>query len=395
MSELITNIGQLVTADPAAGEGPLGILHDAALVLDNGKVAWLGPRQSAPAADTSVDAGGATVVPGFVDSHSHLVFGGDRADEFDARMSGQPYTAGGIRRTVEATRSASTEELTAHTAKLLDEALRSGTTTMEIKSGYGLSVPDERRVLDIASRFTSETTFLGAHVVPAEAESAAAYVELVAGEMLDAVAPVARWIDVFCDQGAFDVEQARTILTAGAKRGLGLRLHANQLGPSGAAQLGVELGAASIDHCTFLSGDDVAALAGSDTVATFVPGAEFSTRQPFPDISRLRDAGVSWAIATDCNPGSSYTSSLPFCIALAVRDMHMTPAEALLAATRGGARALRRDDIGRLSSGARADAILLDAPSFVHLAYRPGVHLVRTVWQHGRRTTSWQLPEAQ
>ncbi|BCJ48519.1 imidazolonepropionase [Actinoplanes ianthinogenes] len=381
MSELITNIGELFT-------GPEGVLRDAALVIDDGLIAWVGPGRSAPAADTTVDAGGAAVVPGFVDSHSHLVFAGDRADEFDARMSGQPYTAGGIRRTVAATRAASDEELAAHTRRLLDEALRSGTTTMEIKSGYGLTVEDERRSLAVAARFTTETTFLGAHVVPAEYEPAA-YVDLVAGEMLDRVAGLARWIDVFCDRGAFDVDQARTILSAGASRGLGVRMHANQLGPSGAAQLGVELGAASVDHCTFLSDADVDALAGSATVATFVPGAEFSTRQPFPDIGRLRDAGVGYAIATDCNPGSSYTSSMPFCIALAVREMRMTPAEALLAATAGGARALRRTDVGHLSPGARADVVLLDAPSFVHLAYRPGVQLVRAVWQGGRRTTTW------
>lgn len=389
MSELITNIGQLVTADPAAGEGPLGLLRDAALVIDGGRVAWVGPRESAPAADERFDAQGRTVLPGFVDSHSHLVFGGDRADEFDARMSGQAYTAGGIRRTVAATRAASDDELAAHTSRLLDEALRSGTTTIEIKSGYGLSVLDELRSLRVASRFTSETTFLGAHVVPADFE-ASAYVDLVAGEMLDAVTPVARWIDVFCDRGAFDVDQARTILTAGQKRGLGVRMHANQLGPSGAARLGVELGAASVDHCTFLTDDDVDALAGSDTVVTFTPGAEFSTRQPFPDIARLRDAGVSYAIATDCNPGSSYTSSMPFCLALAVRDMRMTPAEALLAATAGGAQALRRTDVGRLSPGAKADVVLLDAPSFVHLAYRPGVHLVTRVWQNGVPATTWQ-----
>ncbi|MEV6344798.1 imidazolonepropionase [Actinoplanes sp. NPDC051851] len=382
MSFVLTNIGELFTA------GPEGVLRDAAVVVDGSTIAWVGSASQAPAADESVDARGAAVVPGFVDSHSHLVFAGDRADEFDARMSGQPYTAGGIRRTVAATRAASDEALAAHTGRLLDEALRSGTTTIEIKSGYGLTVADERRSLEVASRFTSEVTFLGAHVVPAGA-SPDAYVDLVAGEMLDAVVGIATWIDVFCDRGAFDVDQARRILTAGASRGLGVRMHANQLGPSGAARLGVELGAASVDHCTFLTDEDVDALAGSSTVATFVPGAEFSTRQPFPRIDRLRDAGVSYAIATDCNPGSSFTSSMPFCIALAVREMHMTPTEALLAATSGGAQALRRTDIGRIVVGAQADLVLLDAPSFVHLAYRPGVHLVKDVWQRGRRTTTW------
>jgi len=390
MSELITGIGELVTGDPEAGSGPLGILHDAAVVLDHGRVAWLGPASAAPDADTRTDAGSRSVLPGFVDSHAHLVFAGERSGEFDARMSGQPYTAGGIRSTVAATRSASTEELVARTRRLLDEALRSGTTTMEIKSGYDLTVDGERRLLEVAARFTSDTTFLGAHVVPSEyADSREDYVSLVAGQMLDACAPVARWIDVFCETGAFDVDESRTILEAGRAAGLGLRLHANQLTESGAAALGIELGAASIDHCTFLSDRDVDDLAASGTVATFVPGAEFSTRQPYPRIERLRAAGARYAIATDCNPGSSFTTSMPFCIALAVREMGMTPSEALAAATTGGAAALQRDDLGRIRVGDPADLVLLDAPSFVHLAYRPGVALVDTVWQAGSRASGW------
>jgi imidazolonepropionase len=390
MADLLDGIGLLATLDEQRADGLAGI-PDAAVVIEDGAIAWVGPGADAPAADRRIDAGGGCVIPGFVDSHSHLVFAGDRSAEFDARMSGQPYTAGGIRTTVAATRAASDDELRRGVQRLLDQAVRSGTTTVEIKSGYGLTVEDERRALEIAGSFTRETTFLGAHVVPAEfVEHRADYVDLVAGEMLAACAPFARWIDVFCETGAFDVEETRRILVRGREAGLGIRLHANQLTESGAARLGVELGAASVDHCTRLSDADVDALAGSDTVATFVPGAEFSTRQPFPQMARLRDAGVAVAIATDCNPGSSYTSSMPFCIALAVVQMGMTPTEALLAATRGGARALRRDDVGAIRVGARADLVLLDAPNPVHLAYRPGVDLVRTVWQAGVETAAWR-----
>ncbi|WP_084127512.1 imidazolonepropionase [Demequina sp. NBRC 110054] len=388
-SQAILNIGTLATMDD--GGGPMGLVHDAAVVIDGGRIAWVGASSEAPVADTAFDAEGAAMIPGFVDSHTHAVFGGDRSAEFDARMSGATYTAGGIRSTVAATRAASSEELAARTQRLLDEALRQGTTTAEIKSGYGLDVQTERRLLEVAGRFTDEVTFLGAHVVsPDFADDRAGYVDLVAGTMLETVAPLARWIDVFCEEGAFEVSETRRILEAGANAGLGLRVHANQLTQSGAAALGVEMGAASIDHCTFLSDEDVDALAASDTVATFVPGAEFSTRQPYPRIDRLRDAGVTWAIASDCNPGSSFTTSMPFCIALAVRDMHMTPSEAIRAATLGGAQALRRTDVGRIVPGARADLVLLDAPDPVHLAYRPGVPLVSRVWRDGVVTDRWE-----
>ncbi|MEV4388824.1 imidazolonepropionase, partial [Micromonospora sp. NPDC049580] len=346
----------------------------------------------APAADRRIDAAGAAVLPGFVDSHAHLVFAGDRAAEFAARMAGEPYTGGGIRTTVGATRAASDDELRATVRRLRGEALRQGTTTIEIKSGYGLTVADEARSLRIAAEFTEDATFLGAHVVPAEyADRPDDYVGLVCGPMLAAAAPHAKWIDVFCERGAFDVDHARAILACGQAAGLGVRLHANQLGPGPGVQLGVELDAASVDHCTHLSDADIDALAGtahSDgsgtrTVATLLPGAEFSTRSPYPDARRLLDAGVTVALATDCNPGSSYTSSMPFCIALAVREMRMTPAEALWAATAGGARALRRDDVGVLTPGARADLVVLDAPSYLHLAYRPGVPLIHQVIRNG------------
>jgi len=383
---LIDGIGSLVTNDPALGDGPLGLVRNAALVLDDGAVAWAGPRSRIPegAATERVDAGGRAVLPGFVDSHGHLVFAGDRTAEFAARMSGRPYTAGGIRTTVSATRAASREELGRGTARLVAEALRSGSTTVECKSGYGLTVDDERRSLEVAARYTDETTFLGAHVVPPEyADRPDDYVELVCGAMLDACAPVARWIDVFCERGAFDGDQARAVLRAGVARGLLPRVHANQLGHGPGVRIAVELDAASADHVTHVTDEDVEALASSRTVATLLPGAEFCTRAAYPDARRLIDAGVTVALAADCNPGSSYTTNMPFCIAVAVRDMRMTPDEAVRAATLGGARALRRTDVGHLSVGARADVVLLDAPSHVHLAYRPGVPLVARVWRAG------------
>ncbi|MGW8955066.1 imidazolonepropionase [Streptomyces sp. NPDC055709] len=381
---LITNIGSLVTNDPAAGDGPLGLIEDAALVLDGDTVAWTGRSADAPAADEVHDAGGRGVIPGFVDSHSHLVFAGDRTKEFNARMSGRAYSAGGIRTTVAATRAATDDELEANLTRYLDEALRQGTTTFETKSGYGLTTRDEERALRIAARHTDEVTYLGAHVVsPDFADDPAAYVALVTGEMLDACAPHARWVDVFCEKGAFDGDQARAVLTAGMAKGLTPRVHANQLTYGPGVQLAVELDAASADHCTHLTDADVDALASGNTVATLLPGAEFSTRAQWPDARRLIDAGVTVALSTDCNPGSSFTSSVPFCIALAVRDMGMTPDEALWSATAGGAAALRRTDIGRLAPGARADLAVLDAPSHVHLAYRPGVPLVSAVWRRG------------
>lgn len=383
MSHLITNIGQLVTNDPER-EGLLGLVDDAAVVVDGGRVAWVGLASDAPAADKATDAAGSAVLPGYVDSHTHLVFGGDRAAEFEARMAGRPYTAGGIRSTVTATRAATDSDLRARLAGFVDELLRQGTTTMEIKSGYGLGVADEERLVRLAAEVTPEVTFLGAHVIPAEFEGRGDdYVDLVTGSMLDACAPHARWIDVFCERGAFSVEQSRRVLEAGAARGLGVRLHANQLGAGDGVRLAVELGAASVDHCTVLSDDDVAALAASVTVCTLLPGVEFSTKQPYPDARRLIDAGVTVALASDCNPGSSFTSSMAFCIAVAVRDMGMTLAEAVWAATAGGAAALRRTDVGLIVPGARADLLQLRAPGFVHLAYRPGVPLVERVWKDG------------
>lgn len=381
MSVLYDDIGELVTNDPTTGDGTaLGVLTDAAILVDGDRIAWVGPKAEAPEADRRVDCASASVLPGFVDSHAHLVFAGDRSAEFAARMSGVPYDGGGIATTVAATRAASDDLLVANVARLADELRRGGVTTFETKSGYGLNTVDESRSLEIGRKFTPETTFLGAHVVPLDyRDDRDAYVRLVAGDMLTACRDHARWIDVFCDRGAFDVDEARFILQAGIEAGLIPRLHAGQLGPSAGIRMAVELGAASVDHCTYATDDDVAALAGSDTVATLLPGAEFSTRATWPDARRFVDAGATVALATDCNPGSSYTTSMAFCIAVAVRDMGFTPAEAVWSATAGGARALRRDDVGVLAVGRRAHFIRLDAPSYIHLAYRPGVPIIHDV----------------
>ena len=418
-SLLITNIGELVTNAPpdasaprsgppdsatppdsgapdsgapyggAPGPGTFASVADAALVIEAGRVAWTGPAARAPAADESVDAAGRAVLPGFVDSHAHLVFAGERGAEFAARMAGLPYQAGGIRSTVAATRAATDDQLRANLRRLSGELLFQGTTTFECKSGYGLTVPDEARSVALAAEFTPEVTYLGAHVIPPEFDrDLAAYVDLVCGAMLDACAPHARWVDVFCERGAFGRDEAAAVLAAGTAAGLQPRVHANQLGPGPGVQLAVECAAASADHCTYLDDADVDALASSATVATLLPGVEFSTRQPYPDARRLLGAGVTVAIATDCNPGSCFTSSMPLCIALAVREMRMTTQEALWAATAGGARALRRTDVGHLGVGARADLIMLDAPSHSYLAYRPGVPQIAAVWQAGKLATA-------
>ncbi len=393
-SLLVTGIGELVTCDPArAGDGDdgvLGLLHDAAVVLDEGRVAWVGPMDDAPATDDVLDVEGRAVLPGFVDSHAHLVFAGDRAEEFAARMAGQRYAAGGIRTTVAATRAATREELDRRARRLARELLRQGATTIEVKTGYGLSVEAEATSAQVAAGLTEEVTFLGAHVVGPEfapvdgPADVAGYVELVTGPMLDAVADAAKWIDVFVEDGAFGEDEARTILRAGQAAGLGARVHANQLGHGPGVRVACEVGAASADHCTHLTDDDVRDLADAGVVATLLPGAEFSTRSPYPDARRLLDAGVTVALATDCNPGTSYTTSMPLMVALGVRECGLTPAEAVWAATGGGAAALRREDVGRVAVGARGDLVVLDAPTHVHLAYRPGVPLVDAVVRGGR-----------
>ncbi len=388
---LITNISELTTNVASPGDA-CGTLRDAAVLIDDDRVAWVGPAADAPAREPGlgvVDAGGRAVIPGFVDSHTHLVFGGDRADEFEARMAGQAYAAGGIRRTVAATQAATDDDLRARLRGFVAEMHAQGTTTFEVKTGYDLTVAGEARLARLAREVTPEVTFLGAHVVPTEyTDDRDAYVALVCGPMMDAVRPHARWIDVFCERGAFTEAETERILRAGVAAGLRPRVHGNQLGAGAGARLAVALGAASVDHCTYLDDADVAALAGSDTVATLLPGVEFSTRHPYPEARRLLDAGVTVALATDANPGTSFTTSMPLMIALAVREMGMTVAEAVWAATAGGSRALERTDVGVLAPGMRADLVVLDAPTRTHLAYRPGVPLVTAVYRGGIRVGS-------
>jgi imidazolonepropionase len=385
---LVTDIGCLITNEASIDGTPLGIINDAAFAVTDGRVSWVGARSGVNASDYQnvISANGKAVIPGFVDSHNHLVFAGDRAIEFSARMQGQPYEAGGINYTVEQTRRASDEELRGNVSALVKEGLISGTTTVEIKSGYGLSIADELRSLEIAREFTDETTFLGAHVVPSEFKSAPEdYIAMVCGPMLDAVAQHAKWIDVFCDRGAFSPDQTRQILKAGIAKGLLPRLHANQLEPGEGIKVGVELGAASVDHISYFNDSDIAALANSNTVATFLPGAEFSTRSKYPDVRPMFSAGIQVAIASDCNPGSSYTTNMSLMVALAVREMFFTPEQALWSATKGGALALRRNDVGYLSVGAKADFTILSSNSYLHLAYRPGVNLIEQVWRNGNK----------
>ena len=379
MAACYRNIASLVS--PAAAVGELIVITDAAMVVEDGKVTWLGKDSDAPACETEVDLTGRTVIPGFVDSHSHLVFGGERSEEFASRMAGKKYQAGGINSTVAATRNATADELRANTAMLVQELYANGITTFEIKSGYGLDTETEKLSLEIASEFTDEVTFLGAHVVPSGSDPDQ-YTDLVAGEMLTSIK--AKWVDVFCDKGAFSVTQARKVLTAGIAAGLKPRMHANQLSNIGAIALAVELDCASVDHCTFLDDDDIELLRNSNTVATLLPGAEFSTRSAYPQGGKLMKAGVAVAIATDCNPGSSFTTSMAFCIAVAVRDMGFSVDQAIWAATKGGAMALRGSQ-GLLEVGVKADFVVLDAPNHIYLAYRPGVAIISQTFLQGRK----------
>jgi imidazolonepropionase len=385
-TRVVVNIGELTTNDSSLGDqSVMGRLKDAAMIVDDSRVLWIGSSASAPAADEVIDVQGAAVVPGFVDSHTHLVFGGERSGEFEARMSGTPYDAGGVQRTVEATRSASREELRGATARRARALQASGVTTMEIKSGYELTTDGEVRLLEIAGEFSDEVTFLGAHVVPEEfINDREGYVNLVSGAMLTTCRALARWADVFCERGAFSVDEARVVLVAARDAGLELRLHANQLGDTGGVALAVELDAASVDHCTYVNDADLEALGSSNTIVTLLPGAEFCTRSPYPSARRFLQAGVTVALATDCNPGTSYVTSMPFVIALAVREMGLTVDEALWAATMGGAAALRRDDVGHLAVGARADFAVVDGPRAAHLAYRPGGPLVSRTYRATR-----------
>ncbi|WPF65640.1 MULTISPECIES: imidazolonepropionase [unclassified Corynebacterium] len=390
MATLFTGISELRTVSEA------GTLHDAALVAEGGAVTWIGPAAQAPACDEAVDLGGRAVLPGWVDSHSHMIFDGDRAAEFEARMAGQEYAAGGIAVTMEATRAASVERLRDLLRGRVRAAQAGGTTCMETKTGYGLDVDSEKVAAQIAAEVVDEVTFLGAHVVPPGAD-AEDYVNLVCGDMLDAVAPHVGWIDVFCERGAFNEEQSRRVLEAGRAVGLGLRVHGNQLGEGPGVALAVELGAASVDHANYLSDGDVEALAASETVATVLPACDLSTRQPLAPARRLLDAGAQVAIASNLNPGTSYTSAMTFCVATAVLQQHLSLDEAIAAATSGGARALRRHDVGggrdaqgrpakgTLAVGAAADLHVLDTPHAIDLAYRPGMPLTWRTYVAGER----------
>ena len=384
-SRLFTNIGSLVTNDPTLDRGPLGVLENAAFVVEQGRITWVGAANQAPASDRCLDLGGRAVLPGFVESHSHLVFAGDRSHEFAARMEGKPYEAGGIRTTIEATRAASAAELELNTRSLMQEYARAGATTIEVKTGYGQSAESELKSVQVAAACTDEVTLLAAHVAPPEyRDKHDEYVQMVVDTMIPECAPYASWIDVFCERGAFSEDESRAVLQAGIAAGLKARVHGNQLTYGAGVQLAVELGAASVDHVVYLTDADVDALANSSTVATVLPGADFSTRGAYPDARRLLDAGATVALGADCNPGTSFTTSIPFCIALAVRDLHMSPDEAVWAATAGGAAALGRTDIGAITVGARADVLALEAPNHLHLAYRPGVPLVAGVWKDGQ-----------
>ncbi|WP_285038091.1 imidazolonepropionase [Plantibacter sp. lyk4-40-MEA-4] len=391
-SELITGIAELTTN---AGSGPGDVdgnrITAAAVVIEDGRIAWLGAAADAPDADTRTDVGGRAVLPGWVDTHTHLVFAGDRSAEFEARMAGGRYAAGGIATTVAATRAASEEQLVAGAQRLRAEALAQGTTFLEAKTGYALDVEGEARSARAAAEVADVVTFLGAHLVPAGVDRRD-YLDLVTGPMLAAVAPFASYIDAFCEVGAFDVEESREVLLAGRAAGLGVRVHGNQLGESGGVRLAVELEAASVDHCNHLSDVDVDLLAGSSTVATLLPACDLSTREPFPPARALIDAGASIALATNCNPGTSYTTSMAYCVATAVLQMRLTIAEAVWAATRGAAVAIGLEHgteaVGSLRVGGLADLQVLDAPSVSHLAYRPGVPLTVGVRHRGERVTA-------
>ena len=382
---LLHGISELVTNDPAAGPGLLGIIDDAAVVLQGEQIAWVGPVAAAPAADRAVDLAGRAVLPGWVDSHSHVVFAGNRAAEFSARMAGRPYRAGGMQSTVAATRAAADPALLANARAHRAEMIAGGTTCMETKTGYGLTAHDEvRSAMTAEAAGFDEVSFLGAHVVPPEyAKDPDGYLDLVCGPMLDGVAPHVRWIDVFCEDGAFDEAQPRRVLAAGVRKGLGLRVHGNQLSDGPGVRIAVDTGAASVDHCTFLTARDVDALASSTTVATLLPACDLSTRQPPAPGRALLDAGARVALASNCNPGSSYTSSMNLVVALGVLLCRLTTQEAVYAATAGGAAALRRTDVGAVRVGARADLHVLDAPSHDYLAYRVGVPMTHRVYRRG------------
>lgn len=331
-----------------------------------------------------LDAAGRAMLPGFVDAHTHLVFAGDRSEEFASRLAGRPYEAGGIMRTVEATRAASFEDLVDGTVRRADACLAGGTTTIEVKSGYGLDLATERRLLEAVAVAGGRTaaelvpTFLGAHLAPDPT-----YVDLVVEEMLPACAGLAVSCDAFCDTGALTVSESRRVLEAARGHGLALRIHAEELAWTGGAQLAADLGCLSADHLVHVSPEDARALAGAGVVAVLLPSTSFCLRSAYAPARMLLDAGVEIALATDCNPGTSYTTSMSFVVALACSAYGLSVDEAVRAATEGGAHALGRSDIGHLRHGARGDLVVLDGEHWVDLAYHPGMPQVAAVVKAG------------
>lgn len=378
-SLLVRNIGRLTTWHEP-------VLTDAALLARDGRVVWTGSDRDVPsdAGDVpTLDAGGAAVLPGFVDCHTHLVWAGSRRVDFRARLEGGGYAPGGIASTVTATREASYDDLRALAQSRVDRAVAAGTTTIEVKTGYGLTPDDEMRLLDVAGALIGPrvtTTYLGAHVVPSGRDRHE-YVDEVVQTLPYASARGAEWCDVFCDDGAFTVDEARRILVAARAVGLGLRVHAEQLSHSGAALLAAELGCASADHLDHVTEADAAALAAAGVVAVLVPVCSLYTRSGRWDHARvLRAAGAPLAVATDCNPGSAWCESMPYAMQLACLAMGLPPETVLRAGTLGGAAALGRDDLGHLGVGAKADLVVLDGEHELDLlAHLGAIGIIHTV----------------
>lgn len=386
---LLSGTGRLLVSQPHAAEPP-GTLSPWALLIRDGRIGWVGSPDEAPAADRWEDLGSALVSPGLVDSHTHPVFAGDRADEAAARLEGQPYAAGGILRTVAATRQAPDAELQALVEDRFRAALAGGTTTLEAKSGYGLTTVEELRALRLigaaaaAAGIRVVRTFLGAHAVPPEATSTEAYVATVIEDMLPAVADEAEFCDVFCDRGFFTPAQAEAILTAARGHGMGLKLHADQLARTGAAELGVRLGATSVDHLEQLDAAGVRALAASATVATLLPGPAVAMRDRLPPARALLDAGASVALATDANAGTYANPSMPLVIGLGATLLGMSVGEAIAAATAGGAAAIGMShEIGVLREGMTADLVAWDAEHEGAFALRLGGVTPARIWIGG------------
>ncbi|HLZ22443.1 MAG TPA: imidazolonepropionase [Ktedonobacterales bacterium] len=416
---LLTGVSRLVTMAPGTpgARGPLGVIERGALAARDGRIVWIGPEDALAASveteavptERRFDASGGfrtahggpcAVLPGFVDSHTHFVFAGLRADEFQMRHAGVSYEeiahrGGGILSTVASTRGASRHQLDVISRERLRDFAAHGTTTVEGKTGYGLDMDSEARCLDVMNALADEPglprvvpTFLGAHTIPPEyrgtPDGRDTYVSLICEAMLPAFAGKARFCDVFCESTAFTVAETRRILTRARDLGYRLKLHANQLGASGGARLAAEFGCVSADHLDFATDDELRLLAEADVVATLLPGCSFTLSTPYPAAQRYLDAGLRVALATDFNPGTSYCENMQMMLALAVSNMGMTLDQALTAATRGGAAALGlQDEIGSLEVGKRCDLSVLNTPDERELAYHFGVNLVAATFAGG------------